>query len=133
MAHVLVIDDDELLVKLMVHALSRRGHQVAFAHDGDAGARAFDETHFDAVVGDIVMPEKEGVETIQHMRRARADLGIVAVSGGFDNQVGFDVLKVVEMLGADVTIKKPFQMSALCDAVDRAIAARAHTVKATRA
>jgi DNA-binding response OmpR family regulator len=133
MARVLVIDDDELLVKLMVHALSRRGHQVAFALDGDAGARAFDETHFDAVVCDIVMPEKEGVETIQHVRRARPDLGIVAVSGGLGSRAGFDVLDFVEKLGADITIKKPFQMSALCDAVDQAIAARAHAVKAARA
>jgi DNA-binding response OmpR family regulator len=133
MARVLVIDDDELLVKLMVHALSRRGHQVAFALDGDAGARAFDETHFDAVVCDIVMPEKEGVETIQHVRRARPDLGIVAVSGGLGSRAGFDVLDFVEKLGADITIKKPFQMSALRDAVDQAIAARAHAVKAARA
>jgi DNA-binding response OmpR family regulator len=133
MARVLVIDDDELLVKLMVHALSRRGHQVAFALDGEAGARAFDETHFDAVVCDIVMPEKEGVETIQHVRRARPDLGIVAVSGGLGSRAGFDVLDFVEKLGADITIKKPFQMSALCDAVDQAIAARAQAVKAARA
>jgi len=133
MARVLVIDDDELLVKLMVHALSRRGHQVAFALDGDAGARAFDETHFDAVVCDIVMPEKEGVETIQHVRRGRPDLGIVAVSGGLGSRAGIDVLDFVEKLGADITIKKPFQMSALCDAVDQAIAARAQAVKAARA
>jgi DNA-binding response OmpR family regulator len=133
MARVLVIDDDELIVKLMVHALSRRGHQVAFALDGEAGVRAFDGSPFDAVVCDIVMPEKEGVETIQHMRRARTDLGIVAVSGGMGSRAGIDVLDFVEKLGADITIRKPFQMSALCDAVDQAIAARATAVKAARA
>jgi CheY-like chemotaxis protein len=133
MARVLVIDDDELIVKLMVHALSRRGHQVAFALDGDAGVRDFDGAHFDAVVCDIVMPEKEGVETIQHMRRARPDLGIVAVSGGMGGRGGIDVLDFIEKLGADITIRKPFQMSALCDAVDQAIAARTTAVKAARA
>jgi CheY-like chemotaxis protein len=133
MARVLVIDDDELIVKLMVHALSRRGHQVAFALDGDAGVREFDGAHFDAIVCDIVMPEKEGVETIQHMRRARPDLGIVAVSGGMGGRGGIDVLDFIEKLGADITIRKPFQMSALCDAVDQAIAARTTAVKAARA
>jgi len=133
MARVLVIDDDELLVKIVVHALSRRGHEVAFALDGDAGVRAFANSHFDAIVCDIVMPEKEGVETIQHIRRARADLGIVAVSGGLGGRAGIDVLEFVEKLGADVTIRKPFQMSALCDAVDQAIAARANKTKAARA
>jgi two-component system, chemotaxis family, chemotaxis protein CheY len=133
MAHVLVIDDDELIVKLMVHALSRRGHQVAFALDGDAGVRELDRAHFDAIVCDIVMPEKEGVEIIQQVRRARPDLGIVAVSGGIGGRAGMDVLDLVEKLGADVTIKKSFQMSALCDAVDQAIATRADAVKAARA
>lgn len=133
MARVLVIDDDELLVKLMVHALTRRDHDVAFAHDGEAGARLFDDGHFDAVVCDIVMPEREGVETIQHMRRARPDLGIVAVSGGLGSRANIDVLEFVEKLGADITIKKPFQMSALSDAVDQAIARRAQAVKAAHA
>jgi CheY-like chemotaxis protein len=132
MARVLVIDDDELIVKLMVHALSRRGHEVAFALDGDAGVREFDGAHFDAIVCDIVMPEKEGVEIIQHMRRARPDLGIVAVSGGMGGRAGIDVLDFVEKLGADITIRKPFQMSALCDAVDQAIAARSHPAKLAR-
>jgi FixJ family two-component response regulator len=67
------------------------------------------------------------------VRRARPDLGIVAVSGGLGGRGGVDVLEFVEKLGADITIKKPFQMSALCDAVDQAIAARAHAVKAARA
>jgi len=129
MARVLVIDDDELLVKLMVHALTRRGHDVAFAHDGEAGALLFDHGHFDAVVCDIVMPEREGLETIQHMRRARPDLGIVAVSGGLGGCANIDVLEFVEKLGADITIKKPFQMSDLSDAVEQAIARRAQVGK----
>jgi two-component system, chemotaxis family, chemotaxis protein CheY len=133
MARVLVIDDDELLVKIVVHALSRRGHEVAFALDGDAGVREFESNHFDAIVCDIVMPEKEGVETIQHVRRARPDIGIVAVSGGLGGRAGIDVLDFVEKLGADITIRKPFQMSALCDAVDQAIATRANAVKAAHA
>lgn len=135
MARVLVIDDDRLFVKLMVQALERRGHELAFAHDGEEGMRAFASSHFDAVVCDIVMPEKEGVETIRHLRSARSDVGIVAVSGGLN--VGgagvIDVLDFVSKLGADITIKKPFQLTTLCDAVELAIAHRNRPASAARA
>jgi DNA-binding response OmpR family regulator len=135
MARVLVIDDDRLFVKLMVHALERRGHEVAFAHDGDAGLRIFEGAHYDAVVCDIVMPEKEGVETIRLLRGARADVGIVAVSGGLNVGGGadIDVLSFVRKLGADITLKKPFQMTTLCEAVDMAIGRRAKAAEAARA
>jgi DNA-binding response OmpR family regulator len=126
MARVLVIDDDQLFVKLMVHALERRGYDVAFAHDGDEGLRTFAASNFDAVVCDIVMPEKEGVETICQLRGARADVGIVAVSGGlhFGGRSEIDVLRFVAKLGADVTLRKPFQMPALGEAVELAMARR---------
>ena len=124
MPRVLVIDDDEVFVKLMVLALKQRGHEVEYALDGEAGYRAFKASDFDAVICDIVMPEREGIETIQQMRNDRPSLGIVAISGGLrlSDRESIDVLQVVEKLGADISIKKPFQMSALYQAVDDAIA-----------
>ena len=135
MARVLVIDDDELFVKLMVLALKQRGHNVESALDGEAGYRLFGATDFDAVVCDIVMPEKEGIETIQQMRRDRPTLGIVAISGGLHlgHSSSIDVLDVVEKLGADVSLKKPFQMSALCQAVEGALAAHTWSAAIKRA
>lgn len=129
MARVLVIDDDEVFVKLMVLALKQRGHEVESALDGAAGQTLFKASAFDAVVCDIVMPEREGIETIQEMRSQRPDVGIVAISGGLylGHKSNIDVLDVIEKLGADITVKKPFQMSALCQEVDDAIAAHKQT------
>jgi CheY-like chemotaxis protein len=126
MARVLIIDDDELFVKLMVHALKQRGHEVEFALDGLAGSRAFAMTPYDVVVCDIVMPEQEGVETIKAMRRQRSDVGIVAISGGLSlgHASNIDVLHIAGQLGADVTLKKPFQLPDLAAAVEQAIAVR---------
>ena len=123
MARVLIIDDDALFVKLMVHTLKQRGHDVEFALDGLAGSRAFSASNFDVVVCDIVMPEQEGVETIKTMRRERPDVGIVAISGGLSlgNASSIDVLHIAGQLGADVTLKKPFQLSELSSAVEVAL------------
>ena len=126
MSRILVIDDDELFIKLMVHALTQRGHEVDFALDGLEGSKKFAATTYDAVVCDIVMPEQEGVKTITSMRRARPDVGIVAISGGLTKIGGksIDILEIAERLGADRTLNKPFQLSELAKVVDEAIAAR---------
>lgn len=126
MSRVLVIDDDELFCKLMVHALTQHGHEVDHATNGLKGSAKFASTAYDAVVCDIVMPEQEGVETIRAMRRQRPDVGIVAISGGLARGAGkaLDVLMIAERLGADTTISKPFQPSALVAAVESVIASR---------
>lgn len=126
MSRILVIDDDVLFIKLMVHALAQGGHDVDFALDGAEGSRRFETTHYDAVVCDIVMPEQEGVETITGMRRARPDVGIVAISGGLSRLAGKapDILDMAAKLGADRTLMKPFQLSDLVAAVDAALLTR---------
>lgn len=135
MARILVIDDDRLFVKLMVHALTQRGHEVEFALDGISGCRVFDHSRFDAVVCDIVMPDQEGLQTITQMRVDRPDVGIVAISGGlsFGEMSSVDVLHIAERMGADVTLKKPFQLSELAAAVDRVLAAPRQAQSAARA
>lgn len=135
MARVLVIDDDQLFVKLMVHALKQRGHEVEFALDGATGARTFAASHFDAVVCDIVMPEQEGVQTIRQMRSDRPDVAIVAISGGlnFSHATNIDVLEIAGKLGADATLKKPFQLSELAAALDKSLTARRSGLSAAQA
>lgn len=135
MARVLIIDDDRLFVKLMVHALKQRGHEVEFALDGLAGSRAFAHRPYDAVVCDIIMPQQDGVETIKAMRGQRSDVGIVAISGGLSlgQASNIDVLHIAGQLGADVTLKKPFQLPELAVAVEQAIAARQTPPRAVHA
>jgi DNA-binding response OmpR family regulator len=110
----------------MVHTLTKHGHQVEFAFDGTTGTRAFAKARFDAVVCDMVMPEQEGVQTIRQMRAEQPDIAIVAISGGlsFSHSSKIDVLDIAKRLGADVTLKKPFQLSELVAAVDQALASR---------
>lgn len=126
MSRILVIDDDELFSKLMVHALTLRGHEVDHAPNGLKGAAKFSSNAYDAVVCDIVMPEQEGVETIRAMRKQRPDVGIVAISGGLVRGAGkgLDILMIAERLGADTTLSKPFQLSTLATTVETVIASR---------
>ncbi len=108
MAKILVIDDDRMVRETLKIILAAAGHEVLLTEDGNKGLRAFTEFTPDLVITDILMPEKEGMETIRDLRERRPDLPIIAISGG--GRVGnMSFLKVAERFGANRTITKPFE------------------------
>jgi len=112
MARILVIDDEELIRLLTRQALEAEGHVVDEAVDGEEGMRKFHEVAPDAVITDILMPNKEGIETVQEIRKIAPDVVIIAMSGGgrFRDANYLDVAKV---LGANAVLKKPFPIDEL--------------------
>ena len=118
MAFVLIIDDDDALRGSMRRVLERAGHSVKEAADGEEGLRLYREEPTDLVVTDLIMPGKEGIETIQEFRQEFPEIRILAVSGGgsVDPQ---GPLFDAEALGADDTLAKPFDIIAFQEAVAR--------------
>src|SRR4051812_16983873 len=110
MAHVLVIDDEAAIRSFVRLALEKAGHRVSEAADGDEGLRAFRADPADLVLCDIFMPEKDGLETIQILRRASPGVPVVAIGGG--NYRGTDFLAVARKLGATAALYKPFAAAA---------------------
>jgi DNA-binding response OmpR family regulator len=108
MAKILVIDDDRMVRETLKIILTAAGHEVVLTEDGNKGLRAFSEFTPDLVITDILMPEKEGMETIRDLRGLRPDVPIIAISGG--GRVGnMSFLRVAERFGANRTITKPFE------------------------
>ncbi len=123
MTRVLVIDDDAAIRDIMERILANAGYVVSSAEDGRSGLKQFREFHPDLVVTDIIMPDKEGIETIRDLRTQDPMVPIVAVSGG--GRVGtLDVLSLAEKFGADQVLSKPFSGGALLNAVRNALAPR---------
>jgi DNA-binding response OmpR family regulator len=109
---ILVIDDDDLVRRTVAKILRSDGHEVVCAGDGIAGMRVFREQAPELVVTDIIMPEREGIETILAIRRENPKVKIIAISGG--GQFGeVEVLKMAQLLGADDVIAKPFRAEEL--------------------
>ena len=118
MATVLVIDDDpdiREIVKLML-----QGHTTITAGDGEEGLNICRQSLPDLVLVDIVMPRKEGIETIIDLRKNWPDLPIIAMSGAGrgSNQ---DYLKDAVALGANKMIAKPFKAADLRQAISEFI------------
>jgi CheY-like chemotaxis protein len=102
----LLIEDDAQLRKLFALKLSRQGYRVLEARDGKEGVDLFIEAQPDLVITDLIMPEKEGIETIIEIKRSNPEAKIIAVSGGGRNHPD-DYLEVAKALGADTTFSKP--------------------------
>jgi len=116
MAKILVIDDDLQVRHLMVLALNNAGHQTFSAENGAEGIKAYRANPADLVITDLIMPEKEGIETIIELRREFPAVKIIAISGG-GRQSGRDFLPVARKLGAQRTLQKPFTIDELYDCV----------------
>lgn len=121
MARILVIDDEQLARFTMREILESAGHGVVEAKNGAEGI-AFQRAHpFDVIITDIIMPEKEGVQTIIELRRDFPTLPIVAVSGG-GRMRNLDFLKVAEQYGAKKILSKPFSVDELLTVVEACLA-----------
>jgi DNA-binding response OmpR family regulator len=88
------------------------GYPVTTAPDGRAGVRAYEEDPADLVITDLVMPEQEGLETIQKLRGRSPDLKIIAISGG-GRLVPDTFLTLAKKIGADRAFRKPVDRKAL--------------------
>jgi DNA-binding response OmpR family regulator len=105
---ILLIEDDMVLLKSMAAQLIQAGATVTVALDGAAGLSQFAKAQPDLVITDIIMPEKEGIETIMAIRGLKPDVAILAISGG--GRVGAaEFLNLAVNLGADAAMVKPFR------------------------
>ena len=120
MARILVVDDERIIRFTLRQMLEKAGHEIFEAANGLEALKSIDELGVDLVITDIIMPEKEGIETIVELRRRRPDLKIIAVSGGGRTQ-NLDYLQIAKRFGADCTLAKPLDRQLVVDAVARAL------------
>ena len=109
---VLVIDDDEAVRETICSSLEAGGLEATGVNDGIEGIAAFEPGAYDVVVSDILMPGKEGIETIRTIRGRSREVKILAISGG-DRNGSSTFLDMALKLGADASIVKPFRPSEL--------------------
>jgi two-component system, chemotaxis family, chemotaxis protein CheY len=118
MAKVLVIDDDPAFRRMIRMILTRLDHHVIEAADGNEGLTRFSAERPDIVISDIVMPDKEGIETILEIRALDPSARIIAMSGG-GASLGTGYLAAALKLGANLVLTKPFRPAELAMMVDQ--------------
>lgn len=122
MATILLVDDDQQFRSMLSKVLTRAGYDVQEACNGNEATELYRNHQADLVITDLIMPDKEGLETIRELRHSNPDVRIIAMSGGGRN--GFvNYLKVARAFGARLILDKPFSHQEILDAVRDVLAA----------
>ncbi len=116
MAHILIVDDEEMDRLLGRAALEDAGHQLLFAPDGEAALRAYQNNDIDLIITDLAMPGMNGIQLIEQILAEDKGALIIAVSG-----VSPEQLEHAETLGANRTMQKPYGASELLEAVTQTL------------
>ena len=117
MKKILLVDDDQVIVEALTNALQLRNFQVNSLTDGRKVRSEIEENEYDIIVLDIVMPNKEGLETIQDVRQINSTIPILAISGGGRTTPSSN-LEIAKMMGATDTMIKPFDSSSLIQKIN---------------
>lgn len=120
MARIVIIDDEEPIREMLSRYLSGKGFDVETACNGEEGLRFFHKYRIDLVITDIIMPDKEGLETIIEIKSSWPDVKIIAISGGGINAPS-EYLKTAETLGAAAVLAKPFSVTELLGVVRKVL------------
>jgi len=116
MAKILVLDDEPSILLMIKKMLEKAGHEVDLALNGREGMELFEKNKPDLLITDIIMPEKEGLETILELRKKYPGLKIIAISGG--GRIGPEgYLPGAKLLGADMVFQKPLVQKEFMEAV----------------
>ena len=113
MARILIIEDEDPIRMSLQRLLEHAGYEVDVASDGEEGIGRHRRQPADLIITDLLMPEKEGLETIQEFRRNFPQVKIIAISGA-----GFKYLPMASEFGASRTFSKPLEYDELLEAIE---------------
>ncbi len=118
MPRVLVVDDEAQVRDLLRTTLEQAGYEVLEARTGREALQHYRDSPTDLVIMDILMPDKDGLESIMELRADYPDAKVIAITGGSTKVSTMDFLDIAKMMGAKRTLHKPFQLKELLEAVE---------------
>lgn len=113
---ILIVDDDELVLKILKFILKKEGYQLTVAKNGMEAIDKIPVLMPELILTDIMMPYKSGLEVINFVKEHYSNIPVIVLSA-----LGEEENTVVEAfkLGADDFVSKPFNPSALLSRVKR--------------
>ncbi len=118
MAKILIVDDSYSTRKFLAHLLKNADHEILEAENGEECIKQTNENKPDLIILDIVMPEKEGIETILVLKNTIPDIPIIAISG---SSLGETYLSSAKKFGANEVLAKPFDKEQLNEAINKVL------------
>ncbi len=119
-SRILIVDDEEIVVRSCMRLLAGASHELDSAGDGWEALHKIDEGDYDVVVLDIKMPKVSGLDVLQQVKERHPDVEVVMMTGLSEIQTAVRAMK----LGAFDYLSKPFDPDELTLVVGRALERR---------
>jgi DNA-binding NtrC family response regulator len=117
MAKLLVVDDEKNLRMIVQKEMTRQGHEVETASDGEAAWEALEQQDFDVLLCDINMPRLDGIELLRRLReKSQNPPEVIMLTGQATVESAIEAMK----LGAYDYLTKPYRISELAILVTQA-------------
>lgn len=113
--HVLIVDDDPVVLENLSLLLTDQGHQTTLARDGREALQLMDKTVPDVVISDIQMPNLDGIDLLKAIRKQFSDLPVVLMTGYGTLETAVEALRGQAL----DYLKKPIQMDDLASCLRR--------------
>lgn len=115
---ILIIDDDFDMCALLSRFLNKKGYITEVAHNGSKGLAKFNEFHFDIVLCDFRLGDKDGKDVLSKIKEARPKTIVIIITGYSDIKIAVDVIK----MGAFDYITKPLIPDEVVNVIEKALA-----------
>ena len=119
-ARILVVDDEEIVIRSCLRILGDGDYEVESAQDGWEALKKIEENHYDILVLDIMMPKIDGLEVLRRVKESHPDIDVIMITGLSQIDTAVEAMK----LGAFDYLPKPFDPDELKLVVQRALERR---------
>jgi DNA-binding response OmpR family regulator len=122
MPDILIIEDDEIMLKAIRNILNKDGHTVSTAKDGKEAFEKLDSGVYDVVITDLMMPYANGLEIVSRIRsdESKKNTGVIVVSSVGNEETITEAFR----LGADDYLKKPIMAGELLIRIRKLLASK---------
>lgn len=107
MLKILIAEDDRELRQLFAHVLRKNGYQVEGVSNGQEALDALDNTYFDLIISDVMMPQMDGYTLVSQLREAGINTPVLMVTA----KDAFDDMRQGFLSGTDDYMVKPVNVN----------------------
>lgn len=118
MSTILAVDDDESILTFITESLNHE-HLIHTASSVSEAEEILSSNDINLLIADLIMPDKNGIDMIMQFKKSNPELHILAISGGGGMTGRFDYLPIAKLVGAELTLKKPFTAKDLREGIQR--------------
>ena len=113
---ILLVDDEKEFLEAMSERMTNRGLDVTTALSAKEAIEKVKHENFDAIIVDLLMPEMDGLEALETLKKINADLQVILLTGNATVEKGIEAMK----LGAMDLLEKPADLNNLTDRIKKA-------------